>query len=97
MLNVNKFPIVNREVVEPFIFHHDAGHGWLAVPIDFCRWLGITSDVSPYSYCDSSFLYLEEDCDATLFDNAMKAKGLSYKTESLYQDPSPVRRKRRTR
>lgn len=38
----------------------DAGHGWLAVPLATCEGL----DISPYSYVNGDFAYLEEDCDA---------------------------------
>lgn len=97
MLDGNKFPIENKTFLNPFKFYNDAGHGWLAVPTPIVEWLGIKSQISSYSYFDNSTVYLEEDCDATLFDNAMKAKGLNYKTESIYHDRSPIRQKRRTR
>jgi len=33
--------------------------------------------VSGYSYYDAHFIYLEEDCDAELFINAVKARGIT--------------------
>ena len=56
------------------IFHSDPGHGWLEVPITLAEELGITNQISSYSYTDGWNVFLEEDCDATLFDNAYKAK-----------------------
>jgi hypothetical protein len=46
-------------------FHYDAGHGWLRVPIGLVKRIG--SHVSPYSYRDDHFAYLEEDCDMPAF------------------------------
>lgn len=44
-------------------FIEDAGHGWLKVPLNECKGL----DISRYSYMDSNFAYLEEDCDFSRF------------------------------
>ena len=46
-------------------FHYDAGHGWLRVPIGLVKRIG--SHVSPYSYRDEHYAYLEEDSDAQGF------------------------------
>ena len=52
------------------IYHQDPGHGWLAVPKDIAREVGVTdADFSPYSYQDDLFLYLEEDGDMSSFMN----------------------------
>lgn len=51
-------------------FHYDAGHGWLEVNLkDLCI-AGIRDKVSAYSYYNKSKVYLEEDCDFTLFAEA---------------------------
>lgn len=47
-----------------------AGHSWLKVPLVEIEGM-LFSD---YSYADSKFAYLEEDCDVPKF---MKAKSLS--------------------
>lgn len=54
----------------------DPGHGWLAVPIAAYLKSGIVA--SRYSYVNRtrSTVYLEEDCDAGLFLDAMKAQGI---------------------
>jgi hypothetical protein len=43
----------------------DPGHGWLRVAKESVQYLGI--EVSHFSYIDSCYYYLEEDCDATTF------------------------------
>jgi hypothetical protein len=40
-------------------WHHDAGHAWLQVPLSL-----VETAPSQFSYLDSKFAYLEEDCDA---------------------------------
>jgi hypothetical protein len=65
------------------IFHEDPGHGWLQVPITLAKKLGIEANISGYSYMDSKFYYLEEDCDITALTNGL---GLCYKTDpKLYR------------
>jgi len=58
-----------------YVFHTDAGHGWLAVKRKELDELGILDKVSPYSYQKGGTVYLEEDCDASLFMDAKEAKG----------------------
>lgn len=57
-----------------FTFFTDSGHGWLKVPIELCRELGLQGKITGYSYCKGQNLYLEEDCDATTFVNAYCSK-----------------------
>lgn len=59
----------------------DPGHGWFEVPMELIKSLNIAHKISAYSYLsrDGSIAYLEEDCDASVFHNAMKARGLEYK------------------
>lgn len=59
-----------------YIFHSDAGHGWLAVDREELVELRIADQISSYSYQRGSTVYLEEDCDASTFINALDAKGL---------------------
>lgn len=52
----------------------DPGHGWLKVPL-----ADLPKDFKPtvYSFKDSTYAYLEEDCDALAF---IKAAGLDSAT-----------------
>ncbi len=58
-----------------FDFYEDPGHGWLKVPRKLLRELRIEDKVSSYSFQYGDFAYLEEDCDMTLFEQAMAAAG----------------------
>lgn len=50
------------------VFWEDPGHGWLQVPRTLIAALKKEGmDVSGYSYADSKYMYLEEDCDAPAF------------------------------
>lgn len=56
-------------------FFSDPGHGWLKVPMNDVRALGIAGEISHYSYRDGDNAYLEEDCDLSRFMHAAKAAG----------------------
>ena len=61
-----------------FTFFNDPGHGWLRVPVDFLKFVGLkTKDFSSYSYRYVDMVYLEEDCDAPLFLNACKLSNVN--------------------
>ncbi len=56
-----------------YTYHQDPGHGWIAVPVAEVIALGIADKVSHYSYIRSGVVYLEEDCDASLWLRAREA------------------------
>jgi hypothetical protein len=62
-----------------YTFHTDPGHGWLEVPMTDIDRLGLASKISRYSYRKGETAYLEEDCDASLFVEAIKASGSEFK------------------
>lgn len=52
------------------VFWEDPGHGWLQVPRPLIAALKKEGmEISGYSYADSNYMYLEEDCDASAFCN----------------------------
>lgn len=57
-------------------FINDPGHGWLRVPLTDIAALGIESQITPYSYIEGQFAFLEEDCDAPRYLEALTAQGL---------------------
>ena len=61
--------------MKPVIYYTDPGHGWFAVKRAELAQLGILGQVSHYSYQRGRTVYLEEDCDATLYFTAHKAAG----------------------
>lgn len=60
----------SMEMPSRFVFHEDAGHGWLEVPYNIIVILKLQDKISGYSYRKNDLVYLEEDCDAPLFIKA---------------------------
>lgn len=52
-------------------FYSDPSHGWLRVSLKDIIKLGIQDKISGCSYEHGSYVYLEEDCDANLFLDAI--------------------------
>lgn len=69
-----------------YIFHSDPSHEWLQVSISVLRELGILDKISEYSYTDGVNAFLEGDCDAGTFAEAMAARGLSFEVEERHID-----------
>ena len=72
----------------------DTGHEWLQVDKHTLADFGLTPrDFSKYSYTDGHDLYLEGDCDASKFANAVEASGkATLEFNHLYfDDECPVR------
>jgi len=66
-------------------FHYDAGHGWLQVPLKLVKLMEELKhcNISSYSYKDSIFAYLEEDCDASAFLKALEQYNLLYEVTEI--------------
>ena len=62
-----------------YVFYSDPGHGWIAVERQELMALGILFQVSHYSYQKGNMVYLEEDCDASLFIKAKRDAGIEVK------------------
>lgn len=60
--------------MKTFDYIQDPGHGWIKTPIKLLVELGIEAEISHYSYYRDGFAYLEEDCDASRFFNAYRAR-----------------------
>ena len=78
-----------------FTFHEDGCHGWLEVSYKDVTDLNIQNEISEFSYINRFLekIYLEEDCDYTLFINAFKNK-YGYKpleVNGKYFEVSPIR------
>ena len=58
-------------------FYSDPSHGWYAVDVDEIKAYGLVEKISAFSYHDpeDGLVFLEEDCDATLFERAVRARG----------------------
>jgi len=77
--------------IKTYVFHSDPGHGWLAVKISELIELEIMDKVSSCSYKKGKTAYLEEDCDASLFIDALKKKGIELKFRESFQEHTPIR------
>jgi len=82
----SKFTYVSR------IYHHDSGHGWLAVKRSEIESLNILHKISHCSFQKGSTVYLEEDCDVGLYLKAMQDKRIRVKFEQAkFYSSSPIR------
>lgn len=50
-----------------YTYHQDPGHGWLEVPVQELKDLGIAQRITAYSYMKGDKAFLEEDLDAGTF------------------------------
>lgn len=69
-------------------FFEDPGHGWVKVKKELLSKLGIEKKISGCSYMRGDFVYLEEDCDASLLVEKLKEAGYVIKTKSSISDKS---------
>jgi hypothetical protein len=73
-------------------YFNDGGHGWYSVKRSKLESMGVLSKVSGFSYQKGGSVYLEEDCDAGLFFNALtEEEKQSIKVIDSYSPRSPVR------
>jgi hypothetical protein len=67
------------------VFFSDAGHGWGRVTRNMINELNWAKEVSPYSYQQNGYVYLEEDWDLPRFIDVLHTAGLT--EEIVYQEP----------
>lgn len=73
-------------------FYSDPAHGWLCVNYAELEELGIQDKISPWSYRNSDLAYLEEDCDATVYINAVNKLGYTVEfVQKRTDQESPIR------
>jgi len=78
--------------MKTIVYYTDPGHGWFAVKRSELAALGILGQVSHYSYQRGRTVYLEEDCDATLYFTAHKnADTVPAYTEKHTDKRHPIR------
>ena len=76
------FKVVKRN------FYEDPGHGWLKVSVKEIIRLGIHNQISSYSYIRNGSVFLEEDCDATRYIDALKKDGKRLKFTRFHTNRS---------
>tara|TARA_X000001388_G_scaffold12770_1_gene7563 strand:- start:1135 stop:1413 length:279 start_codon:yes stop_codon:yes gene_type:complete len=74
----------NKTLTQHLIFYSDPKHAWLKTSLEDLKKLKIENKVSTYSYINGDHVYLEEDCDATLYLNTLKDYGIDYLIEDNY-------------
>ena len=62
----------------------DPGHAWARVAKSKLVKLGIAEKISPYSYQKGENAFLEEDCDLTVYINALRKRGYEVKFNESY-------------
>ncbi len=78
-------------------FFEDPGHGWLRVQRQELKDLNIEHKISTFSYQEGLDVYLEEDCDLSVFANAKLGKDYAFSlfspgtVEMIYQENTPIR------
>lgn len=65
-------------------FYADPGHGWLKVKRSELVALNILNEISGYSYQNGDCVFLEEDCDVSIFIRAMKNQEVTVKIREHY-------------
>ena len=58
-------------------------HGWVKVENALMVTLGIISKISSYSFRSDTHWMIEEDSDARILINALKAAGIEYEIEGI--------------
>jgi hypothetical protein len=79
-------------------YHQDPGHGWIETTMRELVRVGLTDAVSRFSYIDRSvsedpldaIVYLEEDCDATLFLSLLRTTE-AVKLRNVYSEVTGIR------
>lgn len=59
--------------------YEDPAHGWAKVSKKLLRKLSIEDKISPFSYEQGAFAYLEEDCDLGVLIHALNHENIGYK------------------
>jgi hypothetical protein len=73
-------------------YYTDPGHGWVAVKRTVVRELGIANQITYFSYQKGKTVYLEEDGDAALLIDALRARGKEFTVEPhTSNNRSPIR------
>jgi hypothetical protein len=55
------------DVQDSYVFHHDFSHGWLEVPAQEIKAIGVEKRITLYSYLNKDMVYLEKNIDARTF------------------------------
>lgn len=74
-------------------FFQDPGHGWVEVPLAELRRLKIDGQISPHSFRNGHYAYLEEDCDFSAWAKAKRAAGEEFDIVELHTNNDSIVRR----
>lgn len=74
-----------------YTFYTDHNHEWLAVERSELDEMGITDQISGYSYQADDIVYLEGDFDAELFIKAKERLGIAVIFDTHFDKVTPIR------
>jgi len=80
-----------KRIKKSFSYIQDPGHGWLSVSHEDIIATGVKSLISPYSYMNSTRVFLEEDRDMSIFLDAAKILGWDVELKSSTVDKTSIR------
>jgi hypothetical protein len=78
-------------LTQDLTFFSDPSHAWLKVSKLHLEVFNIANKISSYSYMNGDDVYLEEDCDAVIYLNALKKAGINYNINEQFDDNSIIR------
>lgn len=94
MIGFHEVQAARKTAAKKLVFYSDPGHGWLKVSLRELVKLGIADKITSFSYVRGRYAYLEEDCDAGVYMEALKASRKSVKfevEEHNSNNDSPIR------
>ena len=62
----------------------DSGHAWAKVKTASLIKLGISDNISSFSYQRNDYTYLEEDCDLNIYVNKLKENNIEFKFKEYH-------------
>ena len=71
---------------EKIVFVADPGHGWALVPFANLKEFGIELQISEYSYRNHATVALEEDCDLTVYCDALRMRDIEFEFVEQHSD-----------
>ncbi len=74
-----------------FTYTQDPRHGWLSVSLNELVQLKIEKEISPYSYMNTTRVFLEEDRDMRIFMDKAKLVGWEVSVEQSHVDKTNIR------
>jgi hypothetical protein len=71
-----------------FVIYSDPSHAWCKVRRDLLVKLGITNEITSFSYLRGDYVYLEEDYDLSLLVSTLKDKGIPVQFDERHTNKS---------